>query len=81
MEYGRECWGSLDLNSQSTEVPESNCSIGCAGNNSELCGGYSTLTLFNLTEASTTGAGIREAAGALAAVSLAGFLGVVFIVL
>ncbi|KAL8954032.1 MAG: hypothetical protein Q9222_000154 [Ikaeria aurantiellina] len=38
LEYGRECWCGLDLNSLSTKLPESKCALGCSGNSSQICG-------------------------------------------
>ncbi|KAF4547462.1 WSC domain-containing protein 5 [Elsinoe fawcettii] len=81
LEYGRECWGGKYISSLTKKLEEVNCSIGCAGNNSQVCGGRLALTLFNITGDSSAqkGAGVKEVAGAVGAIALAGFMGIVFV--
>lgn len=49
----RRCWCSNYFSALSTQLPESNCSLACKGNDTELCGGYLTITLYNLTSKSS----------------------------
>ena len=39
LEYGRECWCAPDLNSFANKLPDANCTLPCAGNTTEVCGG------------------------------------------
>ncbi|KAF2152462.1 WSC-domain-containing protein [Myriangium duriaei CBS 260.36] len=78
IEYGRECWGGRYLSTLSAKLPTSNCSTGCVGNLTQFCGGYLTLTMYNITSTSAKGAGAREVASAIGAVVLAGALGAAF---
>ncbi|PSK46363.1 Kremen protein 1 [Elsinoe australis] len=88
IEYGRECWGGTYISSLSKKLDESNCSIGCGGNNTEICGGRLTLSLYNMSKESGSsgssssggekGAGVKEVAGAVGAVLLAGAMGAAF---
>lgn len=70
MEYGRECWGAKYLSAFSTELSDSNCSYACEGNSSEVCGGSLTITLFNLTQSSTSGAGLVKELGTASTVAV-----------
>ncbi|KAG8629220.1 hypothetical protein KVT40_003085 [Elsinoe batatas] len=87
LEYGRECWGGKYLSSLTTKLDESNCSIGCGGNNSQVCGGRLTLSLYNVTgegsggsgSGGQSGAGVKEVAGAVGAIVLAGLMGGMFV--
>jgi len=63
MEYGRECWGSGNLNSYSTQLNESACGYECVGNSSQVCGGSLALTLYNLTSSKTSAASTVGAGG------------------
>ncbi|PNS20725.1 Kremen protein 1 [Sphaceloma murrayae] len=84
IEYGRECWGGPYLSSLSKKLDESNCSIGCGGNNTEVCGGRLTLSLYNMSKTGSSGSGSKEGAatkdiaGAIGAVLLAGLMGAAF---
>ncbi|KAK6000723.1 hypothetical protein QM012_003448 [Aureobasidium pullulans] len=49
LEYSKECWCGSNLSPFSNKLPESNCSLACVGNDTELCGGYLALSLYNLT--------------------------------
>ncbi|CAD0095327.1 unnamed protein product [Aureobasidium mustum] len=49
LEYSKECWCGSYLSALSDKLPESNCSLACVGNDSELCGGFLTISLYNLT--------------------------------
>lgn len=46
LEYGRECWCSVDLNTLSLKLPDSSCDLACSGNSSQVCGGSLTITLY-----------------------------------
>lgn len=47
---GRECYCSTSLSPQSEKLNETTrCTLSCAGNASEICGGKLALTLYNLT--------------------------------
>ena len=61
LEYGQECWCSQYLTSLSTKLNESSCNLACVGNDTQICGGRLTLTLFNLTSKASTSAGILGA--------------------
>ncbi|GAB7340950.1 hypothetical protein MBLNU457_7294t1 [Dothideomycetes sp. NU457] len=63
IEYGRECWGSGNLNSYSTQLNESRCDYECVGNSSQVCGGSLALTLYNLTSSKTSAASTVGAPG------------------
>jgi hypothetical protein len=39
LEYGRECWCSIDLNTNSQLLPNASCTFPCAGDPSTICGG------------------------------------------
>ncbi|KAL2357763.1 WSC domain-containing protein [Cryomyces antarcticus] len=82
LEYGRECWCSENLSALSNKLPDTNCSIPCQGNNSEVCGGALTLTLYNRTGTGATSEGAAgwRTAGAMTyvcALGVAVLLGVV----
>ncbi|KAG9698849.1 hypothetical protein KCU95_g2247, partial [Aureobasidium melanogenum] len=49
LEYSKECWCGSYLSALSNKLSESNCSLPCVGDDSELCGGYLTISLYNLT--------------------------------
>ncbi len=61
LEYGRECWCSVDVNTNSQKLDDSACASGCAGNDTERCGGNLVLSVYMLS--STSGAGQRWVAG------------------
>ncbi|MCJ1463627.1 hypothetical protein MMC07_002235 [Pseudocyphellaria aurata] len=42
LEYGRECWCAPDLNAFANKLPDTNCTLPCAGNATEVCGGALT---------------------------------------
>ena len=71
------CWCSNYLSALSTQLPASNCSLACVGNNTELCGGYLTLNLYNLTskKAGSSGSSAKSAATSVAASGWAYVLG------
>ncbi|MCJ1242521.1 hypothetical protein MMC14_010529, partial [Varicellaria rhodocarpa] len=48
LEYGQECWCANALQSYSV-LGQTDCSMACTGNSSELCGGPSRLSVYNLT--------------------------------
>ncbi|KAF2668728.1 heme peroxidase [Microthyrium microscopicum] len=56
MEYGRECYCGASLAAASTQAPESDCSMSCSGNQTNLCGSGSRLSLY---ERPTTAGGYR----------------------
>ncbi|WVR00301.1 hypothetical protein IAU59_007444 [Kwoniella sp. CBS 9459] len=49
MEYGQECWCDKSLNTASTQVANSECSMLCPGNQREYCGAGSRLALYKAT--------------------------------
>ncbi|TIA53337.1 WSC-domain-containing protein [Aureobasidium pullulans] len=64
LEYAQECWCSNYISSLSTQLEESNCSLACKGNDTELCGGYLTITLYNLTSKKSGSSGSSSKTGA-----------------
>lgn len=52
LEYGSECYGDYNLPTASVTAPESDCSMPCAGNFSEICGNGNRLSVY--TSGSTT---------------------------
>lgn len=60
LEYGRECWCAPDLNSFANKLPDANCTLPCAGNATEICGGALTITTYQKTPASKSDAGVRN---------------------
>lgn len=47
LEYGDECYCDFTLqNNGVIEISEDSCSMACAGNSSETCGGLNALNLF-----------------------------------
>ncbi len=48
-EYSQECFCASSLASASTFKPQSECSLPCKGDTSQLCGGASRLSLWNNT--------------------------------
>ncbi|CAD0107963.1 unnamed protein product [Aureobasidium uvarum] len=77
LEYSKECWCSNYLSALSTQLSASNCSLACVGNNTELCGGYLTLSLYNLTskKAGSSGSSTKGDASSVAASSWTFVLG------
>ncbi|KAI4846348.1 hypothetical protein E4T44_05114 [Aureobasidium sp. EXF-8845] len=77
LEYSKECWCGNYLSALSTQLPSSNCSLACVGNNTEICGGYLTLSLYNLTskKAGSSGSSTKSAAASVAASSWTYLLG------
>jgi hypothetical protein len=63
------CWCSNYLSALSAQLSESNCSLACVGNDTELCGGYLTITLYNLTskKSSSSSSSSKSAAASVAA--------------
>ncbi|GIZ42477.1 hypothetical protein CKM354_000574700 [Cercospora kikuchii] len=45
VEYGHECYCDKQLNS-ATQAPESDCSMRCAGNSSQICGNGNRLSVY-----------------------------------
>ncbi|KAK3360011.1 hypothetical protein B0T25DRAFT_621313 [Lasiosphaeria hispida] len=52
-EYGRECYCGNSLSSGSAPAPEDDCSVICAGNVFEYCGGGNRLELYKVGAASS----------------------------
>ena len=71
------CWCSNYLSARSAQLPESNCSRSFVGNDTELSGGYLTLSLYNLTskKAGSSGSSTKGAAASVAASSWTYVLG------
>ncbi|KAG9562903.1 hypothetical protein KCU79_g6075, partial [Aureobasidium melanogenum] len=69
LEYSKECWCGSYLSALSNKLSESNCSLACVGNDSELCGGYLTLSLYNLTSKKAGSDDSSSAKGAASSVS------------
>ncbi|CZR66932.1 uncharacterized protein PAC_16833 [Phialocephala subalpina] len=46
VEYGRECWCGDSLEGGSSQVPDSECAMPCAGDAGEVCGDSVRLTLY-----------------------------------
>jgi hypothetical protein len=71
------CWCGNYLSALSTQLPSSNCSLACVGNDTEICGGYLTLSLYNLTskKAGSSGSSTKSAAASVAASSWTYLLG------
>ncbi|KAK9893605.1 WSC-domain-containing protein [Cystobasidium minutum MCA 4210] len=48
IEYGKECYcgSSFSNGGSNATISSSRCNMGCAGNDNEICGGPSTLTLY-----------------------------------
>ncbi|KIY03560.1 uncharacterized protein Z520_00251 [Fonsecaea multimorphosa CBS 102226] len=55
VEYSRECYCGYNL-SPSTAVNATGCSMACAGNAQQMCGGSSRLSIYNNTALSPPGA-------------------------
>lgn len=46
LEYADECWTGDTLSTSATTLAEGQCSMACAGNSTEICGGSNALSLF-----------------------------------
>ncbi|KAN0063950.1 hypothetical protein ACQY0O_003556 [Thecaphora frezii] len=51
VEYGRECWCGNALAQSSTQKPETDCSMTCAGNSTQLCGAGDRLSVYTAANA------------------------------
>ncbi|RDL39745.1 uncharacterized protein BP5553_04085 [Venustampulla echinocandica] len=54
-EYGRECWCADSFGAGSVLVPDSDCSMTCAGSQYEYCGAGNRLTVYVMNGTDTTG--------------------------
>lgn len=71
LEYTRECYCAQHLSALSTHYPDSECSLPCMGNSSQLCGGPLALSVYQV-KASTQGTGITtNPVGSLLALGIA----------
>lgn len=52
LEYSTECYGDYNL-SEDLRVPESDCSMPCAGNSSQICGNGNRLSVYTTGAADT----------------------------
>lgn len=57
LEYGRECYCSPYLNSLSAKLPDSKCTVPCASDAMQVCGGALALTLY--VHKNATSGGVR----------------------
>ncbi|KAI5204641.1 hypothetical protein E4T42_01004 [Aureobasidium subglaciale] len=73
LEYAQECWCSNYISALSVQLPESNCSLACVANSSELCGGYLTLSVYNLTSKKSGSSGSSSKTGAASSVATSGW--------
>lgn len=46
LEYGSECYGDYNLPENYATAPESDCSMPCAGNSSQICGNGNRLSVY-----------------------------------
>lgn len=53
LEYGSECYGDYSLPGGAEAAPETDCSMTCAGNSSQICGGGSRLSVYASGKAGT----------------------------
>jgi len=54
IEFARECWCGPTLTAGTTKQPDASCSMTCAGNQTEFCGGPSLLTLYQHNNVSSS---------------------------
>lgn len=62
LEFGNECWCGYTLNAAAQPSNES-CSMPCAGNASETCGGSAMLDLYTMTTPSRSSVNLRSVDG------------------
>lgn len=53
-----ECYCDNQYEFDFTPEPESDCSLPCAGNPAEICGGYSRLSIYSTNGSPTTGSAV-----------------------
>lgn len=51
VEYGSQCYGDYSLPAGSLTAPESDCSMPCAGNSSQICGNGDRLSVYTSSTA------------------------------
>ncbi|CCC09943.1 hypothetical protein SMACR_02523 [Sordaria macrospora] len=61
-EYSRECFCGNTLASSSSEAPDSECNMLCAGDSTEYCGAGNRLELYSTTAGTGTGTATSSAA-------------------
>ena len=54
LEYSDECWCAPYLNVDSQQLPDANCSLPCAGDGTEICGGSLKLVASPIVESRRT---------------------------
>jgi len=58
LEYTRECYCANYISTFSTHLSDSACTLPCAGNSSQICGGALRLSVYQ-KQSSTKGAGTK----------------------
>ncbi len=54
----RECYCALYISALSTRLPDSSCDLPCIANDTQICGGPLSLSVYQ-AKSSTQGSGIR----------------------
>jgi len=50
LEYSKECYCAQDLSTYSELLPMTACNLPCAANQTQICGGHLTLSVYNTTK-------------------------------